>query len=94
MDLIINATDWQIIILFSPIIIALTEVFKRFGIDKKYYPVLNIIFGILAAYFFIPSGKGDIPLAILIGIITGLSASGLYSSGKSTIDVVKNGNGK
>jgi predicted histidine transporter YuiF (NhaC family) len=88
-----NATDWQMITFFVPIIVALTEVIKRFGVDKKYYPVLNIIFGILVAYFFIPSGKGNVPVSILIGIIIGLSASGLYSSGKSTIEVVRNGNG-
>jgi len=91
MDIIINATDWQLIIFFVPIIVALTEVFKRMGLNKKYFPISNIILGILAAYFFVPTGKQDLALAVLIGIITGLSASGLYSSGKSTIEEVKNG---
>lgn len=91
MDIIINANDWQIIIFFVPIIVALTEVFKKMGLDKKYFPISNIILGILAAYFFVPTGEQDIALAVLIGIIIGLSASGLYSSGKSTIEEVKNG---
>jgi predicted histidine transporter YuiF (NhaC family) len=91
MDLILNATDWQLIIFFTPIIMSITEVFKALGLDKKFFPLSNIFFGIFAAYFFVPSGRGDIPSAILIGIITGLSASGLYSTGKNTIEQVKNG---
>jgi hypothetical protein len=91
MDLILNASDWQLIIFFTPIIMSITEVFKALGLDKKFFPLSNIFFGIFAAYFFIPSGRDCIPTAILIGIITGLSASGLYSSGKNTIEQVRNG---
>lgn len=91
MDLLLNATDWQLIMFFVPIIVALTQVFKMIGLSKKYFPISNTVLGILVAYLFVPSGKEDIPLAVLIGIIIGLSASGLYSSGKSTLKQVKNG---
>jgi predicted histidine transporter YuiF (NhaC family) len=91
MDLILNATDWQMIIFFTPIIMSITEVFKALGLDKRFFPLSNIFFGIFAAYFFIPSGRDCMSTATLIGIITGLSASGLYSSGKNTIEQVRNG---
>ena len=89
MDLI-STSDWQNISLFIPIIVALTEIFKRIGLGKTLLPISNIILGILAAYFFVPSAMYNISMAILIGIIIGLSASGLYSSGKTTIETVKN----
>jgi multidrug transporter EmrE-like cation transporter len=94
MEILINANDWQLMSFFIPIIIALTQIFKTLGMDKKYYPVSNIVLGILASYFFMPSSQKDIPMAVLLGVITGLSASGLYSSGKSTIEIARNGNGK
>jgi hypothetical protein len=91
MEMLISANDWQLMSLFIPIIVALTQVFKSLGMDKKFYPVSNMVLGILASYFFMPSSQGDIPMAVLLGIITGLSASGLYSSSKSTIEIVQNG---
>jgi len=94
MEIFINANDWQLMSFFIPIIIVITQVFKSLGMDKKYYPVSNIVLGILVSYFFMPSSQEDIPMAVLLGIITGLSASGLYSSSKSTIEVARNGNGK
>jgi hypothetical protein len=56
-------------------------------------PLVDIVLGIVGAIFFVPSAQGDIPLGVLIGIIIGLSASGLYSGSKNMAQGIRNGNG-
>ena len=69
------------------VIVGLVEVIK--GLVPKAYtdlanrlsPVVAIGFGIAAGYVYI--APGDIRMAILSGMVMGLSASGLYSGTKS-----------
>jgi hypothetical protein len=61
-----------------PIIVAIVQAIKMaFNMDSKFAPLLSIVLGI--AYVIV---IGNLPLTeeIGIGILAGLSASGLYSS--------------
>jgi len=68
-----------------PFIVGLTEVFKPFFLDKRVYPVLSIFWG-LAINLGIAWGLGwssrmEVVAAILTGVLAGLAACGLYSTG-------------
>lgn len=67
-----------------PLIIGLVEVFKRYGINKKALPVIALSFGVLAGIFYVY--PNDLKGGILVGLMLGLSASGLYSGAKNTIE--------
>lgn len=65
-----------------PFITAIVSAFKMAGLPSKYAPVASIIIGI-----FLVSVTSDIWWTdeILIGVVLGLSASGLYSGGKTVL---------
>ncbi len=65
------------------LIIGISEVFKKAGINNRYIPILNLILGLLAGMFLLGD---DIKSGVVIGIFIGLSASGLYSGAKNTLD--------
>ena len=63
------------------VIIALAELLKKVGIDAKYIPIADLILGIAAGFVYLY--PGDSKMAVLYGIIAGLSAAGLYSGVKN-----------
>lgn len=65
-----------------PVIIALVEGFKRLGMDSKYAFLLAMGFGTVMFYFL---ADGDLGPRIFEGVVSGLSASGLYSGGKAML---------
>lgn len=67
-----------------PLIIGLVEVLKRYGASKKVLPVASLLFGLLAGVFYVY--PDDLKGGILVGLMLGLSASGLYSGTKNTIE--------
>lgn len=68
-----------------PIIVALVELIKQMfpSLDKRFWPGIAIAWGLLInlalAYILVT----DYRIAVVMGIIAGLSASGLYSGGKA-----------
>ena len=65
------------------IVVGLSEVVKRATpIPGKYIPVVNLVLGIALCVF---TASGDLRTAAVEGIIVGLTASGLYSSGKNVM---------
>lgn len=68
------------IILF-PLIVGLVQLFKISGLPKKLLPLTSLILGIAAGIFYIY--PEDLKGGIIVGIMMGLSASGLYSGTKS-----------
>ncbi len=66
-----------------PIIIGVVEVFKRIGLRAKYSPLLSLIFGLLFGIFYV---EAPLKEGILVGLMLGLSASGLYSSTKNLFE--------
>jgi len=63
-----------------PLILGLVELFKRAGVSARWSPFVAVILGVLAGIFYIST---DIKEGIIIGLMLGLSASGLYSGTKS-----------
>lgn len=69
------------------LIVGLVEVLKRAGLPKRFLPLSSLIFGVAAGIFYI--NPEDLKAGIIVGLMMGLSASGLYSGTKSTFE--KNG---
>lgn len=74
-----------------PLIIGLVELFKRMGFPSKYSPIIGMIAGLLIGIFYVAP---TIKEGILIGLVLGLSASGLYSGTKNIVESVKLNNNK
>lgn len=74
-----------------PIITGMVELLKKAGIPKRYSPVISLILGLLAGFYYL--APGDTPRAVLLGLVVGLSAIGLYSGTKNTIEELKNNSG-
>lgn len=66
------------------LIMALAELCKQLGLDKKYIPIIDVILGLV-------SGLGvfclllhySVPESIILGLALGLSACGLFSGVKN-----------
>ncbi|MBE1556399.1 hypothetical protein [Sporosarcina limicola] len=71
-----------------PLIIGVVEVFKRGGVPAKYSSFVAVACGLLFSIFYLP---GSIKEGIIIGLMLGLSASGLYSGSKNIIEKKNNG---
>lgn len=71
-------------VVLIPLIIGLVELFKGLGLNKKFLPVVSLFLGITAGVFYLY--PEDLKGGILVGIMLGLSASGLYSGTKHTIE--------
>jgi len=66
-----------------PLIVGLIQLAKKFGFPSRLAPLLSLVLGFTAAFIYIAPGNPK--EAILVGLVIGLSAVGLYSGGKSTI---------
>ncbi len=69
----------------APLVIGLVEVFKATfpQVPSNYYPLVCLVSAIcLNALLGLILGS-DVLVSVLVGIVTGLSASGLYSFGRS-----------
>ncbi len=69
-----------------PIIMAIVELIKGFGLPRKYAAVIAVIIGIIVGIYFIE--PQNIKLGLFKGIIYGLTASGLYSGTKNVFEQV------
>lgn len=63
----------------APIITALIQVVKPFLTDTRWYPPIAIVLGVVWNVGFVLGTLGDLRLAVLYGVVSGLAASGLYS---------------
>ncbi|MBP3968010.1 holin [Bacillus sp. WL1] len=61
------------------IVIGLSQIVKKIGLQTKYVPLLNLTLGIVLGVLFL---NGDIKTNVFQGIIIGLSASGLFDHTK------------
>lgn len=66
-----------------PLIIGIVELFKRLGLPNKYCPIVAIVCGLGIGIFYLDV---SIKEGILVGIMLGLSASGLYSGTKNILE--------
>jgi len=70
-------------VVLIPLIIGIVELLKMYGMPKKILPVTALLFGVVGGIVYIY--PHDIKAGILIGLMMGLSASGLYSGGKTVV---------
>jgi hypothetical protein len=70
-----------------PLIIGFVQLFKPFITDTRYYPLVALVFGLIinliAGWALGASAATDWVTALFNGIIAGLAASGLYSTGST-----------
>ena len=71
-------------VVLIPLIIGLVEVLKYFGLPKRVLPIFSLVMGVLAGVFYVY--PHDVRGGILVGLMMGLSASGMYSGGKALIE--------
>ena len=70
-----------------PLLIGILEVFKKLGVNQKIIPVISLILGIgIGIALF---AGGDMKTGIIQGVYIGLSAVGLYSGTKNTVEGMK-----
>ncbi len=70
-------------VVLIPLIIGLVELLKRYGLKKKMLPIMAMLFGVVAGVMYVYPTNWK--AGILIGLMMGLSASGLYSGGKTVV---------
>ena len=72
-------------IMLIPLIVVLVQIVKYFGFKKKWFlPLASLLFGILAGVIYLY--PNDVKAGIFIGVMMGLSASGMYSGGKAIFE--------
>lgn len=71
-------------VVLIPFIIGLVEVLKYFHLPKQLLPIAALTLGITAGIVYVY--PGNVKAGILVGLMMGLSASGMYSSGKAMIE--------
>lgn len=71
-----------------PVIMGMIELLKRTGVPNKYSPLIALILGIFSGFYYL--APGDPQKALFFGIIAGLSAVGLYSGTKNTLQGFNN----
>ena len=72
-------------VLLAPLTTGIIEVVKQtLNIDARYLPILSLLVGILVAVSIALGTGQDVVQFVLVGIVGGLSASGLYDQSKIT----------
>ena len=80
-ELINNAV--LVAVILAPITTGIIEVVKQtLNVDARYLPILSLLVGILVAVAIALGTGQDVVQFILVGIVGGLSASGLYDQAK------------
>lgn len=71
-------------VVLIPLIIGLVELLKFFNIPKQFIPVASIVLGLTLGIVYVY--PGNLKAGVLVGLMIGLSASGMYSGGKAMIE--------
>lgn len=73
--------DWITTIVSIPAILAAVNIMKHYGLPSNWAPVISVVVGavmaVVASYIQMQTFE-NLPAALMIGIVTGLSASGVY----------------
>lgn len=73
-----------------PVIISLVELAKGLGLPKKFSAIAAVLIGAIIGVFYIE--PHSIKFGLLKGVIYGLTASGLYSGAKNTVQQMRTKN--
>lgn len=74
------------ITLAVPVIVALVSAAKVAGLKSRFAPLLSVSLGIVL--FLLLGDNAEVGERVFLGLLAGLSASGLYSGTKATIKSV------
>lgn len=66
-----------------PVIVAAVELVKPFVADRRFYPLIALALGLVVNLGTALALDTDPRRALLLGLVAGLAASGLYSQGKT-----------
>lgn len=66
---------------FVPLIVALVEGAKQAGLPTRWAPLVSLVLGLLVGIIYV--APTDPRQAVLVGLMVGLAASGLYSGTKT-----------
>ncbi|AEH46803.1 hypothetical protein [Parageobacillus thermoglucosidasius] len=66
-----------------PLILGIVELFKKGGLPARYSPFVSVIFGLLFGIFYVADTMKE---GIVVGLMLGLAASGLYSGTKNMVE--------
>lgn len=70
-----------------PLIVGVVELAKKLGLPDKFAAVLSAVLGVVIGLVYV--APNDPAKGVLIGLSMGLSASGLYSGVKNTVEGMK-----
>lgn len=73
--------------LFVPIMIGLAKIAQMIFLPRKWTPVWNLVIGLIISFLYIY--PYELKTTLLVGVMLGLSASGLYSGVKSTTQAIR-----
>ena len=76
-------------VLAVPVILAIIELFKKVGYDVKHAPIVAIVLGQVFALGSLYLGDTQLYTAVVMGLLAGLSAIGLYSGVKNEAEAFK-----
>lgn len=68
-----------------PLIAALVQVAKAWITEERAYPLLALALGLTLNVGIAIARGNDVATALLLGVVAGLAASGLYSQGRILI---------
>lgn len=74
--------DEAIRMMIIPVLVGVVEVVKKAGLDTRYVPALSLLLGAAVSVAL----EGITVPAVLQGLMYGLSACGLYSGTKATLE--------
>lgn len=82
-ELVNNAV--LVAVILAPLTTGIIEVVKQtLNINNRYLPILSLLVGIFVAVAIALGTGQDVAQFVLVGIVGGLSASGLYDQAKIT----------
>lgn len=70
-----------------PVIMAVVELAKRFGLPRQVAPLVAVIVGLVFGFIYV--APGETGKAIFLGLVMGLSAVGLFSGSKNTVQMLR-----
>lgn len=71
-----------------PVVVAMVELLKRAGVPKKFSPFIAVALGIFCGFYYLAPGEPQ--KAVFLGVVIGLSAIGLFSGTKNTMEELTN----
>lgn len=66
-----------------PVIVGLVQVAKMSGLPSKFAPLLSVVMGVCVHIALLASA--GVPVAAFYGLVSGLTAAGLYSGVKASV---------